>query len=156
MHLQRRNAIKLALSSLVLIAFNGCASSLSKKDNSPIVVDGSNIKDINGLIAAIKKSAGSRLPTTITTEEFYRSIAATFLENARRAKEIGMEVPKWIVEKLPKKIASNGNPVKPEFVAIMIVGLMILVPWAVFFSIVLASIITLTKYITDKLNQSNT
>lgn len=150
----RRNTLKLALSSAFLMLLPGCVSNPEKRNPGPISVDTQNVKDLDGLILAIKKAGGDLLPSSLTLQDWYHAIAKTFVENARKAADLGMQVPQWVLEKLPnKKVAYVKDEVKPETVAVVILGVIFLIPISLFFVIAFSSILTLTRYITEKLNE---
>ena len=150
--LTRRNILKIAIGAAILGILPSCASVNSKP--GPILIDSTNIKDLNDFIAAIKKAGAGYLPKTLTLEDYYRATAKSFIENARKAAELGMSVPQWIFDKLPNsKLAINKNNAQPVLITLAIVGLIILVPLSIFFIVAFSSILTLTRYINEKLNE---
>lgn len=153
----RRNTLKLALSSAFLMLLPACVSNPEKRNPGPIVVNTQNVKDMDGLILAIRNAGGDLLPSSLTIQDWYKAIARTFVENARKAADLGMQVPQWVLDKLPKnKVAYVKDEIKPETVAIVILGVIFLIPISLFFVIAFSSILTLTRYITDKLNETRT
>jgi hypothetical protein len=68
-----------------------------------------------------------------------------------------MSVPQWILDKLPNsKVAIDKNNAQPVLITLAIVGLIFLVPLSIFFIVAFASILTLTRYINEKLNEKYT
>jgi hypothetical protein len=151
----RRNFIKTAIASLFLLSVPACHKTIAR-NNEPIYVNLDGVKDLQGLVTAAKQAGGSRLPNNIAVEEYYIAIADTFVSNARQASEMGLKVPNWVLDKLPKKVAVDSNKVKPEYVALTLLGVMLVFPIVALFTIVFASILTMTRYITNKLNDTST
>ncbi len=150
----RRNALKLAISAACLMLLPACVTNPEKHNPGPISVDTQNVKDLDGLILAIRKAGGDLLPSSLTVQDWYKVIAKTFVDNARKAADLGMQVPQWVMDKLPsKKVAYVKDEVKPETVALVILGVIFLIPISLFFVIAFSSILTLTRYITEKLNE---
>lgn len=155
--LSRRNVLKLAVGSVLLGFLPSCASNTSKPKPGPILVETKDVHDLNGLIVAIKKAGGDYLPHEVTLEDWYKAFAKSFVENARKAADIGMQIPDWVLEKLPnRKVANYKNEVNPVLITIAILGVVFLVPISLFFVIAFASILTLTRYISEKINEKLT
>ncbi len=128
----------LSVGVLSALAFmSGCAT--QSKKLGPIQVDVSDVKDIPSLIAAIKKSAGSLLPASVTDKTFYEEFANSFVKNARAAADLGYAIPQWVLDKLP----SQRKVVLPVLgVALIVVyGVPLLIPVATIIFAVLASIV---------------
>lgn len=75
----------------------------SAAPGAPIHVDVAGVTDVPSLIAAIKRAAGSLLPTKMPDKEFYPHFAKVFVENARSASDVGYLVPDWILDRLPQR-----------------------------------------------------
>ena len=130
----------LSIGVLSALAFmSGCAT--QSKKLGPIQVDVSGVKDVPSLIAAIKKSAGSLLPASVTDETFYKEFANSFVKNARAAADLGYSIPQWVLDKLP----SQRKVVVPLLgVAVfMLGGVLFAVPVSTVILAVLASIFLL-------------
>lgn len=154
MPISKRNMLKLAIATTFGMLMPACAINQQKETPGPFMVNTKNIEDLKGLIRAIKEVGGKHLPTSLSVEDIYKSIAQTTVDNARKAADLGMQVPEWILDRLPgKKVAALKSPVQPETIALVLVGMVFLVPWTLFFVVVFASLLTLTRYITEKLNE---
>lgn len=150
----RRNILKFSISMGLMGLLPGCF--LETKNSGPIVVNTENVKSLDDLVGAIKTAGGSRFPRTPTLDECYSAFADTCVENARKAVDIGIQVPNWILDRLPKKAALENSNVKPEWVAVGLLGLILLIPISVFFIILFASLITMTRFITEAINKMRT
>jgi len=145
---QKRRSILTAGVISALAFMSGCAT--QNKKTGPIQVDVSGVKDVPSLIAAIKKSAGSLLPASITDETFYREFANSFVKNARAAAELGYSIPKWVLDKLPPQ-----RKVVLPFLGVavfMVAGVALAVPVSTIIIAVLASIILLGSAIISALS----
>lgn len=126
----RRNAIKMLMATPVLMM----PSFAQAKAPEPIVVDVSGVKDVPGLILAIKKAAGNLLPASIKDEVFHAEFAKIFVNNARAAYERGFHIPQWILDKLPSR--------KVAVLPLLILGVVILMINGVSFSVAVETIIS--------------
>ena len=109
---------------------------------APIRVDTIGVKSVPDLISAIKKAAGPLLPSSVTMDDFFRSIAESFVESAHAAADAGYPIPKWILDALPaRKVAA------PIFVVLVIFGIKFLVPLSVIAETVLYSLAAMTAFI---------
>lgn len=96
----RRKTILLGIATPVLIF----APSISIAAGlQPIQVDVTGVTDVPGLISAIRKSAGSLLPVSITDDELRAEIAKVFVANVHAAAELGFQIPQWILYKMPQR-----------------------------------------------------
>ena len=112
------------------------------------------MEDLNGFIAAIRKAGAGYLPREVTLEDYYKAFAKTFVENARKAVELGMKVPQWIVDKLPnKKVALEKENGDRLLIAIVLFGIIYLVPILFFYALMLAVILSLAKHISEILSE---
>lgn len=156
MHNQnRRHFIRATIGMLLLMPLAAACNKTNLRGNEPIYINLEGVKDIQGLIFATKKVCGNLLPTNVPAEEFYKAAADTFVMHAREAFEMGLKVPNWVIDKLPKKVVSDANKAKPEYIALTLLGLTLMFPIFAFFAIIFSSILVMTKYITDKLNETS-
>ena len=132
----RRSVLTLGIVS-ALAYISGCATHSKKAE--PIQVDVSKVKDIPTLIAAIKKSSGNLLPSSISNETFYKEFANFFVKNARAAADLGYAIPGWVLDKLP----THKKVVVPFLgVAVfMLGGVALAVPVSTVIIAVLASVV---------------
>jgi hypothetical protein len=83
------------------ICLPSCIMTLSEPPE-PILLDVTGVKNVNGLIASMKNAAGTRLPTQISDESFFRAFAQAFVDHAVEAAEkYKIQVPQWILDRLP-------------------------------------------------------
>ena len=95
-------ATGLALPALALTSY---AQELRRP--APIPVDVSDVRDVPSLIRAMRKAAGSALPTTLKDEEFHSAFAQIFVQYAHAAADNGYLVPRWVLDRLPmRKVAA--------------------------------------------------
>ena len=116
--------------------------------NEIVYVDAAGVKDVRVLVEKMRIAAGNRLPSTLKVEEFYKAIVKAAFDNAQRASELNIQVPKFILDLFPnKRVGWFSMPViAPIFVLIPLFGLTFAVPIATFFSIVIGSIWILMLY----------
>lgn len=110
---------------------------------APIPVDVTGVKSVHDLIAAIKKAAGPLIPSSVKMEDFFRGIAATFVEYAHAAAGAGYPVPKWVLEALPMR----KTVAPPIFVVMILFGVKFLVPLSTIVETVLFSITAMVGFI---------
>lgn len=150
----RRHLVLGALSSTLLIT-TGCATSSKKEPPppKPITVDVSNVKDVPGLIAAIKKAGKNVIPKDLPDEIFYKEFAEKFIANARTAIDRGFKIPDWIVDKLPgqRKVGLVGW----GLVAFTFGGAMFVLPLEIIFIAVLGSIFVMSTALSTALEDEN-
>ena len=135
----RRKAIILGI-TVPMLCLSSCATEPAPP--APIRVDTTGVKSVPDLISAIKKAAGPLLPSSVTMNDFFQSIAESFVESAHAAADAGYPIPKWVLDALPaRKVAA------PIFVVLVIFGIKFLVPLSVIAETVLYSIAAMTAFI---------
>jgi len=153
--ISRRSALKIAVSSAILLLVPSCATT-SSKPPGPFLINTEGVEDLNGFIAAIQKAGAGYLPSSLTVEDYYEAFAKTFVDNARKAIDFGMQFPEWIIEKLPnKKVDFDQNDKENALIAVTLAGVVFLLPAGWFYIVTIASFLTLGKYIKEKLSSSN-
>jgi hypothetical protein len=143
----RRTALVMALSSV--FGLISCAGQPAKPD--PIVIDTTGITDLNGLVHAIKQTGASRLPQSVSDESIFAALANSFVDNARDAADkYGVRIPSWILDKIPSKKVNWDKPNKEDFwIALTIFGVAYFLPGLFVFSLILASLVVMGRYILD-------
>lgn len=146
-YVSRRTALSMAL-GLVLAA----TSPFIHAQAQPIVVNTSGLKDVKDLIGAFRHSGEGFLSKSAPDESFFVSMAKAFVEHAREAAEKhGIQVPSWILDYLPEK---SGAPDRTDaMVFITILGVAFVLPRLFLLSIVLVSIVVMSKYIADEIRK---
>lgn len=133
--LRRRNFITFAMASIAI-------NDISLAASEYIYIDTTGIKNVSVLIERMRSAAGNRLPKSLKIQEFYKSIAKAAFDNAHRASELNIKVPKLILDSLPKlRVNWSVVPVQaPIFVLVSLMGINFAVPIATFYSIIIGSI----------------
>ena len=138
----RRNLVVLALASTT-----GLLSCATPEPEKPIFIEAKDVKDVQGLIAEIKKAAGKRLPQQTSDDSFYRAFAQSFVDNAVEAAErYNIPVPDWVLSRISKR-----KVVVPVIIAPMVVftiyGVQIQMAIATICNIVVYSIAVMAAFI---------
>lgn len=109
--------------------------------NEIVYVDSAGVKDVRVLVEKMRIAAGNRLPSTLKVEEFYKAIVKAAFDNAHKASELNIQVPKFILDRLPKhRVNWMFVPVQsPIFVLIPLLGLTFAVPIVTLFAVVIGS-----------------
>jgi hypothetical protein len=145
---QGRRRVLLAGASAICLA--SCATT-QPEPLPPIEIKGENVKDVPGLIAAMKQGAGNRLPATTSDESFFQVFARVFVEHAVEAAEkYHIPVPQWVLDQLPSRkvvlpiipIAAGAGLLVFEWL-----GATWVIPLAVVFVAVLGSLVLMTGFI---------
>jgi hypothetical protein len=150
-YVSRRTVLSMALGSVLAVM----TSPFSHAQAQPIVVNTSGVKDVGDLIGAIRQSGEGFLPKLAPDESFFAPMAKAFVEHAREtAEKHGIQVPSWILDHLPEK---NGAPDRPDrtdaMASIAILGVAFVLPRLFLLSIVLVSIVVMSKYIADEIRK---
>lgn len=139
--MQKRTVLK-GLGALALYPVAGC-SVVQPEPPPKVVIEAKDIKSVGHLIEEMRKGAGKFAPKEIDLDEVYQTIADAFVAYARDAIELGIAIPKQIVEKLPlrKKTAV------PAMVIFALWGVTFIVPIKAFFDAALGSLVVLGLFI---------
>lgn len=139
-------------SFIVFTAALACMKGVHSAINEIVYVDAAGVKDVRVLVEKMRIAAGNRLPSTLKVEEFYKAIVKAAFDNAQKASELNIQVPKFILDRLPKRRVSwSLMPVQaPIFVLIPLLGLTFAVPIATFFAIVIGSVWVLMLLVEGK------
>ena len=119
------------------------------RDAVPITIDPQDIKSLTGLIQAMKKAAGDRIPAAADVKQFYRAFAVTFVEHAQEAMRQGVNIPQWISNRLP----ADRKAAFPVLVMITVYGVTFLVPLKFFFEMALVSMGLIWWYVKDEIRE---
>jgi len=140
----------LAMAIISTFALMSCSAQPVRPE--PIVVDTTGVKDIRDLIRAIKAAGGNLLPQSNSDDYILVAMAKSFIENARDAAErYGVQIPSWIIERLPnRKVAWDKTE---AVVFITILGVVFVLPQLLFFTVLLGSILLMTNFIADELRK---
>jgi hypothetical protein len=114
------------------------------------VINDPKLKTVDDLIAAMKVAAGSSLPSTATAKDYYKPIAAAFVQNMHAMADAGAKIPREWIAKLKKR-----NVVVPIMVVVVLWGITFLVPLSFFADLVLASLAVIGAFILVAIVASN-
>lgn len=136
-----RRAVALALAGSVLPAWSVEVTADGRA--TVFAIDGTGIKTLRDLIAAMKKAAGSHLPPSIPLKAYYEAISRAFVEHAHAAAAAGIKgIPPKLLQKIPRRQVAF-----PILVTVVIAGITFLVPLATLVWTVIGSLTVLTVYI---------
>lgn len=106
------------------------------------VIDGTNLKSLDDLIAAMREAAGNSLPSAAQAKDFYKAIAEAFVENIHAIAEAGVRVPREMIARLKKR-----NVFVPVMVVVVMWGVTFLVPLTLIGDLVIGSLIVMGLFI---------
>lgn len=150
---RRRQLLLAGVSAICL------CSCVTPPEPPPIEIKADGIKDVAGLIAAMKSAAGSRLPAKASDESFFRAFALAFVEHAREAADkYNIPVPQWVLDRLPeRKVMLPVIAAVPALgmVAFELLGISFVIPIGTIFVAVLGSLALMTVFIVWALSSDN-
>ena len=115
---------------------------------APIIVDSKGVSDLESLLNAIRVAGRNAFQRTVHDEDILEGIAESFVKNATDISEQAMEIPEKIqrlIRSIPQGKLSRGA-VAAGFV-VTVLGVIFLIPKAVFASVMIVSMGVMTAYI---------
>ena len=114
-----------------------------------IQVSLTGVKNLKGLVKAMKEAAGDRAPAKVNLKEVYGALAEAFLDNAHEAMARGMEMP----AKLKRFIPERRTVFLPAFVLVPLWGVIFVFELAPFYTLVIASLAVMLVWIMAKADE---
>ena len=136
--MQLRRKFLIALPALLTLV----QGNLSAQENSPTMIDGSDIKDVRELVAVVRKLMGDRVPKHLTDERFYEELARETVANIQLAISDGVQIPSFMLGRQSSQ-ETNGSTYRVGFPVLMfftLFGMRFAMPVATFFRIILSSL----------------
>lgn len=115
---------------------------------APIIVDSRGVSDLESLLNAIRVAGRNAFQRMVHDEDILEGIAESFVKNAKDISELAMEIPEKIqrlIRSIPQGKLSR-EAVAAGFV-VTVLGVVFLIPKAVFASVMIISMGVMTTYI---------
>jgi hypothetical protein len=116
--------------------------------SGPITVDSKGVSDLESLLNAIRVAGRNAFQRTVHDEDILKGLAESFVENATDISDMAMAIPEKIqrlIRSIPQGKLSR-EAVAAGFV-VTVLGVVFLIPKAVFASVMIISTGVMTAYI---------